>query len=162
MIELKIHDDEIMRAKYRDQLMGVLPSSRECGAGNVCGFIGEELVLRHCGGISVDNFDYDLLISELKADVKSKAVSSIPKPDYLCSVMEYQLNNDCDIYIFTRINISKKTGWILGWIPKQDLITNGIRFKAGDKDGSFTVKEDCISIDIASLYSMDLICQRQE
>jgi hypothetical protein len=159
MQELKIYDDEIKLAKHRDELMGVLPSSKESGNGNVPGFLGEALVLREYGGILVDNFDYDIEISGLKADVKTKSVSSVPKPDYLCSVMEYQLDNKCDIYIFTRINMSKKIGWILGWIPKQDLISNGKVFKAGDKDGNFTVKENCVSIEISSLYNMDLICQ---
>ena len=57
MQELKIYDDEIKHAKHRDELMGVLPSSRESGNGNVAGFLGEALILREYGGSLVDNFD---------------------------------------------------------------------------------------------------------
>lgn len=154
MREVRIHDDELNIAKYRDELMGVLPSSRECGNGNVAGFIGEILVQKYIGGVIVDTYDYDILLGETRIDVKTKSVSSVPQPHYLCSVMEYQLKNDTDAYFFVRVNLSTKKAWLLGSISKARLLRDGISQKRGDMDGNWEVKEDCISVRIDQLEQL--------
>jgi hypothetical protein len=154
MQEVRIHDDELNIAKYRDELMGVLPSSRECGNGNVAGFIGEILVQKHIGGVIVDTYDYDILLGDTRIDVKTKSVSSVPQPHYLCSVMEYQLKNDTDAYFFVRVNLSTKKAWLLGSISKARLLRDGISQKRGDMDGTWEVKEDCISVRIDQLEQL--------
>jgi hypothetical protein len=122
MIEMPISDIDLMTAKSRSDLMGVLVSSRTQGKGNLAGFVGEALTERHTSGKLVESFDYDLLIGDLRVDVKTKSCSSCPKPHYLCSVMSYQLKNECDGYVFARVNLAARDGWLLGYIAKADLL----------------------------------------
>lgn len=162
MREVRIHDDEINTARYRDELMGVLPSSRECGNGNLAGFIGEILVEKYIGGKIVDTYDYDILLGNIKIDVKTKSVSSVPQPHYLCSVMEYQLKNNTDVYFFVRVNLSTKRAWLLGGISKTRLLRDGIVQKRGDMDGNWEVKEDCRSVRIDELEEIPLHDDREK
>lgn len=151
MIHTKVSEADIEEARRRSSEMGILAASRQKGAGNVAGFLGEACVLRECGGTLVDNFNFDVTIGDLKIDVKTKSCSSTPRGCYNCSVMSYQLRNECDGYIFTRVNLSSNDVWILGYIAKARLIEEGIRFAKGDTDDGFTVKEDCVSIQIFEL-----------
>ena len=151
MIHTKVSEADIEEARRRSSEMGILAASRQKGAGNVAGFLGEACVLRECGGTLVDNFNFDVTIGDLKIDVKTKSCTSQPRAHYNCSVMSYQLRNECDGYIFTRVNLSSNDVWILGYIAKARLIEEGIRFAKGDTDDGFTVKEDCVSIQIFEL-----------
>jgi len=149
--EYKIDANSLLSAKSRSETLGVLNSSMLKGGGNLVGFIGEYYAHKYLGGELIDNFDYDLFSQGLKIDVKTKSCSSIPLQEYLCSVMCYQLNNDCDSYFFCRVNLSAKICWLLGSISKDRLIRDGILMKEGDRDGNFIVKADCISIPISGL-----------
>lgn len=151
MIEFEVYDDDIIEAERRSELMGILSSSRLHGKGNVVGFIGEIITAKYTGGIIADNYDYDILIKDKRVDVKTKSASSKPKGNYLCSVMEYQLGNDADQYVFARVDLTKKKCWLLGYINKERLLSDGIVQKKGDMDGAFEVKEDCRSIRIDQL-----------
>jgi hypothetical protein len=156
MIEMDISDIDLMTAKSRSDLMGVLASSRTQGKGNLAGFVGEALTERHTSGKLVESFDFDILIGDLKVDVKTKSCSSEPKAHYLCSVMSYQLKNECDGDIFARVNLASGIGWLLGYISKADLLKRGFFAKKGDPDGRFTFTEDCWNVQIQDLYDIPL------
>lgn len=151
MILLRPTDSEIMEANRRANSMGILPSSRLKGRGNIIGFLGEILVMRYCGGTTLDDFDSDILLNGLRVDVKTKSCASPPKPSYYCSVMQYQLQNETDAYIFTRINLTAKAVWLCGFITKDRFLAEAIPFKKGDLDETFAIKEDCLSISIFDL-----------
>jgi hypothetical protein len=154
MIEMDISDIDLMTAKSRSDLMGVLASSRTQGKGNLAGFVGEALTERHTSGKLVESFDYDIEIGDLKIDVKTKSCSSDPKGHYLCSVMSYQLKNECDGYIFARVNLTSGVGWLLGYIAKADLLERGFFAKKGDPDGRFTFTEDCWNLKVEDLLEV--------
>jgi hypothetical protein len=156
MIEMPISDIDLMTAKSRSDLMGVLASSRTQGKGNLAGFVGEALTERHTSGKLVESFDYDIEIGDLKIDVKTKSCSSDPKGHYLCSVMSYQLKNECDGYIFARVNLASGVGWLLGYISKVDLLDRGFFAKKGSPDGRFTFTEDCWNVQISNLDNIPL------
>ncbi len=154
MIEVKISDIDMMTARSRSDLMGVLASSRTQGKGNLAGFVGEALTEKHTSGKLVESFDYDILIGDLRVDVKTKSCSSEPKAHYLCSVMSYQLKNECDGYIFVRVNLAAGVGWLLGYIAKADLLERGFFAKKGDRDGRFTFTEDCWNLKVEDLLEV--------
>lgn len=156
MIKLEISEIDLMVARHRSDLMGVLASSRTQGKGNLAGFVGEALTERHTYGTLVESFDFDILIGDLRVDVKTKSCSSEPKPHYLCSVMSYQLKNECDGYVFARVNLAAGVGWLLGYIAKADLLEKGFFAKKGDPDGRFTFTEDCWNIQISDLDDIPL------
>lgn len=156
MIRMPISDSDLMIAKSRSDLMGVLASSRTQGKGNLAGFVGEALTERHTSGTLVESFDFDILIGDLRVDVKTKSCSSEPQAHYLCSVMSYQLKNECDGYIFTRVNLAAGVGWLLGYISKPDLLSKGFFAKKGDPDGRFTFTENCWNIQISNLNEIPL------
>lgn len=154
MIRMPISDSDFMTAKSRSDLMGVLASSRTQGKGNLAGFVGEALTERYTSGTLVESFDFDLLIGDLRIDVKTKSCSSEPKNHYLCSVMSYQLKNECDGYIFARVNLAAGVGWLLGYISKPDLLSKGFFAKKGDPDGRFTFTEDCWNVKVSDLLEI--------
>jgi len=156
MIKMPISDIDMMTAKSRSDLMGVLASSRTQGKGNLVGFVGEALTERYTSGRLVQSFDFDILIGDLRVDVKTKSCSSEPKAHYLCSVMSYQLKNECDGYVFARVNLAARDGWLLGYIPKADLLSRGFFAKKGSPDGRFTFTEDCWNIQISNLDDIPL------
>ena len=146
-----IYDYMLMEAKHRSDKMGVLPSSRTHGAGNIAGFVGEAAVLNLIGGELRDTLSFDILLDGKRVDVKTKSCSSEPRNHYLCSVMEYQLTSRSDIYIFVRVDLTKREGWVLGSISKARLLSEGRICKKGEPDGKFLFKEDCRSIRIDQL-----------
>jgi len=151
MIRIVPTEMEMIEAKARAESMGILSSSVLKGAGNLVGFVGEQITARHTGGRIIDSYDYDIKIDDLRIDVKTKSCSTRPKGSYLCSVMSYQLNNECDGYIFCRVNLTSKEAWILGYISKLRLLDEGFTMSKGDMDGKFKVVENCISISIFDL-----------
>jgi hypothetical protein len=162
VLELSVLESDLNQADKRSIEVGVMNGSRTQGQGNVAGFIGEILTARTLGVTIDDTFQYDLKYKDLKIDVKTKSCSSPPKPNYLCSVMSYQLKNDTDGYIFARVNIPARRCWILGYISKQDLLEKGKFCKKGEPDGSFFFKEDCWSIEISQLTAIETLCENSQ
>lgn len=156
MIELKISEIDLMVAQQRSNLMGALASSRTNGKGNLAGFVGEALTERYTSGTLVESYNFDITIGDLKIDVKTKSCSSCPKPHYLCSVMSYQLKNECDGYVFARVNLAAREGWLLGYISKADLLEKGFFAKRGSPDGDFSFTEDCWNVQISDLDDIPL------
>lgn len=151
MIRFDIDDYMLMEAQRRSDQMGVLESSRTHGKGNVIGFLGEAAAVRLTGAELCDTLQFDILLEGARIDVKTKSCSSPPKKHYLCSVMTYQLKNECDGYIFARVDLPKRQGWILGYISKDRLLREGFECKKGEQDGIFTFTEDCYSIRVDKL-----------
>jgi len=159
VLELSVLETDLKEAERRSFELGVLPSSRTKGDGNVVGFLGEILTAKRIGARIDSTYDYDLFFNGLKIDVKTKSCSSDPRPNYLCSVMSYQIKNNSDGYVFARVNLTARKCWILGYISKQDLLSKGRFCKKGDPDGNFTFKEDCWSIEISQLQPIEELCE---
>jgi hypothetical protein len=152
MIECQIDDSLIELSRKRQLKMGVLAKSFTQGRGSLYGFIGEYLALSVVGGELADTFDYDIM-SDLTYtyDVKTKKVSSIPKPHYECSVSAYQRRQKCEAYIFCRVLKDMSKGWVLGWMPKDEYFEKSRFLMEGDRDGVYTVRESCYNLPISQL-----------
>lgn len=155
MLEVDITGPMRKRAKYYAEKLGTLQNSFTRGDGNIAGYLGELSYIEEFGGTWAKNDrDYDIVtINGLFADVKTKRCSGQPKPEYECSVSSYNTDQDCDIYIFTRVQKDYKKCWILGWITKEKYYDQAVFRKKGEIDSAngWIVSADCYNLPIFEL-----------
>ena len=110
-----------------------------------------------------NTYDYDLIKSGLKIDVKSKKCTSIPRPEYDCSVPAYNTRQKCDFYVFVRILDNLETGWICGIINKKKFFENATLYKKGYTDTSnmMTFKEDTYNTKIKDLVDFKILLENK-
>ena len=77
--------------------------------------------------------DYDFLCGNLKIEVKSFKINSVPNDKGFVSIGEVSKHQKCDYYIFFYINIKDKISYLLGWISKLDFFSIATYHKEGDK-----------------------------
>mgnify|MGYP003673265231 CR=1 FL=1 len=154
MKEFEIDKDIVCAAREKAEELGVVRRSITHGEGNVAGFIGEALAKNVYGGEMVNTFKYDLVLPDGKRiDVKTKRTGFEPKPDYDCSVSQFQIDYDCDGYIFVRVLRSYEKGWVLGYITKDDFKKKSTYHNKGERDGGFIFRQSCFNIKISELVS---------
>lgn len=159
MKTVEITSDIIKKATEKAKKMGELKNSITKGKGNVAAFVGEFIVHKEYGGELIDgNYDYDLILPDgRRADVKTKRTTVIPKKYYECSVAALNTEQDCDVYIFTRVDLKNKIGYILGCITKEQYFKSARFLKKGmvDPDNDYIVKEDCYNVSICELSNVE-------
>ncbi len=153
MIEVKITDEMLIKAREKTVEMGKLYNSILRGKGNMSGFIGEQLALKVLGGAWENTYDYDLKVNDIRIDVKTKQTSVKPLPHYECSIAAFNTKQDCDGYAFVRVLNDFSVGWFLGVLTKQDYFDKATFLKKGEVDPSnnYTVKADCYNVRIDEL-----------
>ncbi|MEK9954618.1 MAG: hypothetical protein VW577_04345 [Pelagibacteraceae bacterium] len=153
MIEVEITTQMIDNARVKAKELGHLRNSITKGAGNLIGFIGEEITKSCLGGELVNTYDYDLVLEDgTTVDVKTKATNYTPKDNYACTVPAYNTKQKCDAYAFVRVKRDLTVGWYLGMLPKEDFFDMAEHFKKGDLDDSgFVYKSDCYETKILDL-----------
>ena len=153
MIQVEIKKEWVEEAKKKAKEMGHLRHSILKGNGNLTGFVGEFMVADFLKAKIENTYDYDITKCDFKIDVKSKKCTSIPKPEYDCSVPAYNTKQKCDYYVFTRIMDDFKTGWICGIISKENFFKNARLYKKGEVDKSnwMEFKEDSYNMEIKDL-----------
>ena len=153
MIEVKITDEMLIKAREKTVEMGKLYNSILRGKGNMSGFIGEQLALKVLGGAWENTYDYDLKVNDIRIDVKTKQTSVKPLPHYECSIAAFNTKQDCDGYAFVRVLNDFSVGWFLGVLTKQDYFDKATFVKKGEVDPSnnYTVKADCYNVRIDEL-----------
>ena len=153
MRKFNITDSALTRAKDRAQKLPLLNNSIRSGEGGVVAYIGEEVAKYVLNAEIKDTYDYDLVYSGTKVDVKTKERTVAPKSYYECSVADFNTKQDCDEYAFVSVLNSLKQAWYLGKISKTDFYKNAIFHKKGeiDPDNNFTFKADCYNIPISQL-----------
>ena len=153
MIEVKITDEMLIKAREKTVEMGKLYNSILRGKGNMSGFIGEQLALKVLGGAWEHTDDYDLKVNDIRIDVKTKQTSVKPLPHYECSIAAFNTKQDCDGYAFVRVLNDFSVGWFLGVLTKQDYFDKATFLKKGEVDPSnnYTVKADCYNVRIDEL-----------
>lgn len=173
MIKVKIEKPMIQRAIVRARK---IPESRNAFMPferHVAGFAGEELItksfpeFKETRGVEV--FNYDFLFNSRKIEVKTKLVTSEPKPYYECSTYAY-FNQATEYLVFNRImnvNKSKKYqwpyGWILGWISHQrfhDIKT--LVSKGSHQPNGFIARTSTWNIRISDLNPIDTLIKELE
>jgi hypothetical protein len=160
MVELEIKKEWLEDARKKANEMGRLKHSILKGNGNITGFVGEFMVSNYLKARIENTYDYDIVKYDIKIDVKSKKCTSIPKPEYDCSVPAYNTRQNCDYYVFTRIMDNFETGWICGIISKEKFFKNARLYKKGeiDKSNWMEFKEDSYNMKIKDLLNFkDLV-----
>jgi hypothetical protein len=152
MKEVEVDSDIVKIAHEKAKKLGVVKRSITKGDGNFVGFIGEHLAQSVYGGELINTFKYDLVLPDgRRLDIKTKLTGYLPKPDYDCSVTDFQIDYDCDGYIFVRVLSDYQKGWVLGHISKKDFKDNSTYHEKGDKEGNFIFKHSCYNIKISQL-----------
>lgn len=164
--QYQIRDEDLLQSRLKARQMGALKNSITKGSGNVYGFVGEFVASRALPDAVIHNtFDYDLVLpvgeQGFRVDVKTKKVTSKPKDNYLCTVADYNTDQRCDAYLFTRVMDDFSYAWICGWLPKEEFYKLAKFFKKGEIDpggnGKWTFSADCYNLEIAKLWPLDRI-----
>lgn len=155
MIELPILTGDITEAKRLSEKLGSLRGSITHGEGNVIGMLGELLVARHIQAELNPTYDYDLLKDGWRIDVKTKRCTSPPRPEYECSIADFNTRQKCDYYVFSRILNDASQAWLLGAIKKEEYFRKATFRKEGELDPNsrlgWTFKADCYNLPISEL-----------
>jgi len=139
--------------------LGELRNSITRGEGNLAAFIGERVAARVTGAHLYRTYEYDLVLGrDIKIDVKTKRTTvDYVKPHYEASIAEYNTRQQCDIYLFTRVNLMTRSVWLLGWMSKEEYFRKARYLKAGTVDGSngFVVKANCYNLPYSQLRPIE-------
>ena len=163
IIEIKYDNDLMQRAfALSKTIPSDIKNSIRDGKGTLVGFIGELVVSDYLGVELSNTYDYDLVYKKVKIDVKSKEVTTPPKPEYECSISAYNTKQNCDMYAFTRVDINRQTSWILGWMGKDEYFQKATFRRQGEVDPNsgrrkHTFPCDCYQIKIGDLRSLSAI-----
>lgn len=158
MIEVPITTDMADAALLMAEEMGHLNNSIREGEGNIYGFLGELIFMEIAGGFHRNTYDWDVVFPDgTTVDVKSKCVTTPPKPYYECSVASIGTKQDCDYYAFVRVHKDLTTGWYLGAMLKEDFLNNARFLQAGipDGDNGWSPTIDCYNVKISDLEHAD-------
>ena len=140
MIPVKITDEMFLKARQKNSEMGLLRNSIIKGNGSIAGFLGEQIVLEVLGGEWVNTYEYDIVLENgLKVEVKTKQTTVTPKPDYSCSISNFNTHQQCDIYAFTRVMKDKAD-----FVKKGDF----------DPSNNWTSHADCYNLPIQELNNV--------
>lgn len=154
MVEVKITDEMLIKARQKAIDLGLINNSIERGAGNLIGFLGEFIAQKVIGGRVKNTYEYDLILKDgTKIDVKTKRTSVAPKDYYECSIANYNIKQDCDEYCFVRVKNTLDIGWYLGRVGKEEYFKKAKFLKKGEQDGDngYVVKADCYNLMIKEL-----------
>jgi len=160
MVEIKIRPQLKRAALEEAEKMGSLKKSITGGAGNAAGFVGERIVANYLGIKKANTYQYDLITKKEKTyDVKTKRCKSKPLLDYTVSVCALNTKQNCDAYIFVRVNNELTTAWILGYMPKKQFYKKAKFCKKGeidpDSNYNWQFKEDCYNMYIKDLKNIN-------
>lgn len=148
----------IEKAQKRSTDLGVLRTSIEEGQANLQGMLGEAIVSQYFNvGYDQNTFDYDFIIKGLRIDVKTKQTKGGISANFETSI--YNTQQNCDGYIFCRIEKDHSYGYIVGFITKKEYFEKASFIGAGTVDGSngFTHKRNCYNLPITQLHNISEI-----
>ena len=136
---------------------------------HVVGFLGEEIFKKTfptaVTSKDIDVYDYDFILYTKKIEIKTKMVTSAPKPHYECSVYTY-FNQDPDFYFFCRVIKKDDTypyGWLLGYIDTKTFHKHSKLISKGQKQtNGFTARTNTWNIYINQLKPMGKILKNIE
>jgi hypothetical protein len=103
------------------------------GARAYIGFLGEYIFVYVFNGvINDDDWQWDVLIKQKKVDVKTKSCKTVPQGNYLADFPARQKSYNCDSYYFIRVDIEKRTAYMLGGVTKENMYSYGKLYEAGE------------------------------
>ncbi len=155
LIDIKYND--VRKAKSLSLDLGEINNSITKGKGNMYGFLGELMTANFLGVDLSNTYDYDIIYKGKKIDVKTKKVSTEPKPFYECSIAKLNTHQRCDVYVFARVLKDMSKGWLLGYLSKEDYFKSATALNKGDIDPSnnWKVRTDCFNLQISKLKPIE-------
>jgi hypothetical protein len=161
VIHLKVSDEQVERALGLYDF-GALRDSIMEGESNIYGAIGEVVVadyLKESGRNVkfVSTRDYDMTVNGRTVDVKTKRTTVPPLQNFNCSISAHNTTQKCDVYLFVRVHESKKEGWILGYMYKDEYFKKAKFFRRGQPDPKFpawSFAADCYNLEISKLLTI--------
>lgn len=168
MIEVDVSENQITQALQEAEDLGNLRGSITRGKSNAIGMLGEIIVQDYLECDRSPTHDYDLIHQGLKYDVKTKGCTCRPFHDWEASIANWNTRQNCDRYIFVRVEHIKKqksnfTGraWIFGWIDKEEYFDSAVFFKKGQVDPKSRIGwkfvADCYNLPYSDLNSIKTI-----
>jgi len=158
MLKVDISHSMLVSAAARGVRMGRLKHSFMSGERNLVGALGEEIYSSVVPDAElVDNYDYDFLCRGLRVDVKTRIVSSEPRPEWEFAIHFARNSQDVDFYIFCAVSECFRVGWLIGYIHRDGLLKSGVRYKKGDEmpqGGRY--KSDCHIVYIKDLLRLPI------
>jgi len=153
-IQVDITPEMRERAEAKAAEMGELRNSIRNGAGNVAGFLGEEVVLAAFeGATSANTYQHDIVWENVTLEVKTKDRTVAPRLGYEASVANYNTTQKADVYVFVSLYRPKDTqdyttGWVMGIIEKEKYKERATFLNVGDIDPSngWKVKAACYNL----------------
>ena len=156
MYEFAIPRRMLQTAQQMAEEMGELNNSIRQGEGNVYGFLGELVFAKITGGEQDNTYEWDVVMPDgATVDVKSKCVTSEPRPHYECSVASIGTNQICDYYAFVRVLKDHTVAWYLGVMGKKEFLRRATFMEAGvwkDPSNGWSPTIDCYNIEISDLH----------
>jgi hypothetical protein len=152
------------RAHILAEAQGRLKGSIRFGAGNIYGYLGEEIFCKAFECQRVNDYEHDFVINrfdkDIRIDVKTKMTTVEPKPEYEASVTKMPKQQDTDIYFFCRVHKDTRKGWLIGWEWSDIFFLTAYLKNKGDKDTSNSniCKRTCWNIFHHQLQSPWALC----
>jgi hypothetical protein len=161
-IECQYSAELLDEAMARAADLGKLRNSIREGEGNTVGYIGEAVFNELFGGMLEEDkeklYQYDVLHPELgKVEVKTKSTGvNYVKEHYEGSVAAFNPNQECDNYVFMRVNEDLRKAWFCGYIPKKYFVKYSKRIESGDHDArnDWTASAKCYNIEYETCNTM--------
>ena len=124
------------------------------------GYIGEVVVMDYYGVGDIDDYEYDIIINEIKVDVKTISCKFKPTPDFLAVVNSCEIQGEhrqkADSYIFVRIREDYEVAWIVGYMMCERFFDLSIFVeKGGTFDGVEFKKANSNVLPIRSLFQIE-------
>ena len=153
MITIPIDTHMVEEATRLAAEIPVLRNSIRSGEGTIYGVLGELMYIQACGGERQNTYDYDVVMDDTHTvDVKTKCVTTEPRPHYDCSVAAIASQQDCDRYAFIRVLKDMTQGWYLGSLTTEEFYDKARYMEAGKGDDSgWSPIIDCYSVMISEL-----------
>lgn len=143
ILEIEIQQEWIDESKLEAKKLGVLNNSIRGGEGNQIGFIGELAVIKILGynrtniyESDISKYHYDMIdLNGRTIDIKTKECVFKPRIDYAVCVYDMQVfKQNCQHYIFVRVDKKLKYVWILGWLDKIEFFEKAKFCIKGERD----------------------------
>ncbi len=164
MLVMPITTKMYQSAKAIADAQGVLKGSIRYGAGNIYGYLGEEIFQKLYDAQRVNDYEHDFVINrfdqDIRVDVKTKSTSYKPLPEYEASVTKMPRQQNTHIYFFMRVHKDTRKGWALGWEFSDIFFKKAYLKEKGDKDPSngMVCKRTCWNIFHHQLRSPESLC----
>lgn len=150
--------DEYRTAYKEAEELGVFNNSITSGGGTLASILGEVKAAEYLGAKRENTYDYDLVWNGLKIDVKTKKTTvKIVKLNYEASIADFNTTQECDMYLFTRVNMITQQVWVIGMIDRDEYYEKARFMKKGtvDPSNNYTVKADCYNLPYSELLQLE-------